>query len=90
MKIQRTANLRDQDLGDEVMVFEDATDRVHVLNATAAFVWRALEEPIGLDALEVKARAEFEVGPDDDVHAILQRALDQLTEKGLAGNQAQP
>lgn len=81
---QRTKDFRVQDLGDEIMVFEDTTDQVHVLNHTAAFVWRVLEGPIDLDALEAKARDHFDVESGDDVRAILQRALDQLVEKGLA------
>jgi hypothetical protein len=80
---RQKTGLRDQRMGDETMVFDADGDRVHVLNTTSGFIWRCLAEPCTRAELSEKVETEFDTSTVDDLSALVGRALDQLSEKGL-------
>lgn len=80
---RRKETFREQTMGDEIMVFDSGSDRVHVLNATSAFVWRCLEHPTPLKDIEVRLAETFDTSGTDDLSALVQRAVKQLVEKDL-------
>jgi hypothetical protein len=69
-------------MGNELMVFDEAADRVHVLNATAAAVWEALAEGCPMAELPARIEARFETA-GRDVAATVRSAIAILREKRL-------
>lgn len=70
-------------MGDELMVFDEVADKVHVLNVTSACVWKCLDDTFDLDLLEQRVRAHFKAGPEVDVRGMVGRALAQFEKLGL-------
>lgn len=80
--LKRT-DLRETPMGDDLMVFDERTDKVHVLNITSAFVWRCLDEAPDLEALAARLRERFQPDPAFDTRGLAQRAIAQLEQLGL-------
>jgi PqqD family protein of HPr-rel-A system len=78
----------EQQMGDELMLFDKRTDKVHVLNATSACVWGALKDGLDAAGIEERLRGAFDAGSVADVPALVQRAIGQLAEKGLVQPEA--
>lgn len=72
-----------KELGAEAMLYDAAKDELHVLNATARLIHRLAEEGRGLDEIEAAIRAGFQVPPDRDLRAEIERCLATLRDKGL-------
>jgi len=72
-----------EDLGDEIVIYDETQDEIHVLNDTAALIWRKLENaPTGEEVLEMLL-AEY---PDEDPATLKQDLTDlieDLDAKGL-------
>ncbi len=83
IRYQKKAGFREQRMGDEVMVFDAETDKVHVLNTTSAFVWKCLESAAATGEIRERLLASFDTQGVDDLDALIRRALDQLEGKGL-------
>ena len=52
-----------QFLGDELVIVHPETDRIFVLNRTAACIWELLSQHVQLDQIEEKLLEEFDVKP---------------------------
>lgn len=83
MKIAKRAGLKEQPLGQELMVVDEKTDKVHVLNPTSAFIWGCLDDTSEQTQIEARLRAKFNVPADFDVLGLVGRALQQFQEKNL-------
>ena len=70
-------------LGDELAVLDMETGAYVGFNATAAHVWRLIEEPRTLDDLCAAMTAEFDVDPTQCRTAVA-RLLSRLEAAGLA------
>ena len=79
----KRADLREQALGDEIMVFDEKADKVHVLNVTSAFLWRCLDETAEPAELEARLRARFSPPEATDVRGMVGRALAQFEKLNL-------
>lgn len=82
-QIKVRTDLREQRVGEEVMVFDESTDQVHVLNVTSAFVWDCLKDTASSEEIVTRIRREFSTDEDEDVDSLVARALSQLAERGL-------
>ena len=82
MKSRILAGLGKQKFGDETMVFDERSNRVHVLNATSAFVWQCLEEGCDDETIASRLAATFDTG-GKDTSDVVARTLALLREKGL-------
>ena len=80
--IKRT-DLKQQAMGEELMIMDEAADKVHVLNPTSAFIWSCLDESPEADEIERKLRGKFQVPAGYDVSGLIGRALDQFRSKKL-------
>ncbi|MFH0907224.1 MAG: PqqD family protein [bacterium] len=78
----RKQGIKEQKVGGEIVLIDELADRVHVLNATSAFVWTCLGEMAEAAPIEANVRAQFD-SAGKDVGALVQRALDQLLDQGL-------
>lgn len=79
----RKQGIKEQNVGGELMLIDNQADRVHVLNATSAFVWTCLGEISEAAQIEAKVREQFD-SAGKDVGTVVQRALGQLLDQGLA------
>jgi len=69
------------DLGDEMAVLDMRSGSYLGFNATAAHVWRLLEQPQTAESLCDSLRSEFAVN-EDRCRAAVDRLLDQFKAKG--------
>lgn len=79
----RTADISEQQVGEERMLFDEATDAVQVLNETAAFIWDCLAKPMSAGQVEAALGAAYEADPATDLAASVRRTLDTFLDKGL-------
>jgi hypothetical protein len=82
-KYQRRTGVGEQVVGDERMLLDEAANRVHVLNGTAAFIWDHLQSPVTVEEIEGQMAGEYDMAKAPDARASIQRVLDDLLEKGL-------
>ena len=80
---QHCAGMEARDMDSELMLLDDDTDRIHVLNGSAAFIWALLADPLTRQEIEAKLRMEYDVTPETDLQGLIARALDKLTGAGL-------
>ena len=72
----RAAGFVAANLGDELALLDMADGTYLGFNATAAHLWRLLDQPMTLEALCEAMLAEFDVSPDqcrDEIAALLDR-----------------
>jgi len=65
------------------MVYDPLQRKVHVLNPTAALIFKLSDGTHDLDFLERELRASFEVSRETNLRSELLAALESLREKGL-------
>ena len=69
-----------QEMGEEVLVYDQRRHRAHCLNETAALVWRALDGK--RTAAQVAARVRQERGVEMN-EAVVELAVEELRRGGL-------
>jgi Coenzyme PQQ synthesis protein D (PqqD) len=69
-----------QRLGDDVVLVHPTTDRIFLLNPTAARVWELLSEQRGLDEIKEKLLEEFE-GDEIQISREVDRTIACLTQE---------
>jgi hypothetical protein len=78
---QWEANVETSNIGGETLVVNG--DEIHVLNETAAFIWRLCDGRHTPVEIEAALREEYAVPSDRDVAADIARTLADLRSKGL-------
>lgn len=68
-------------VGGETLV--TSGNEIHVLNETAAFIWRLCDGKHTLPEIEAALRKEYAVSPDHDVGEDITRTLTDFWKKGL-------
>ncbi|MCY7338971.1 MAG: PqqD family protein [Sphingomonas bacterium] len=79
---ERTAQLLEAELGDELVALDAAAGNCFGFNAVAASVWRYLEQPRTLTELHTALLAEYDVDAEQ-CGQELRELLADLTEQGL-------
>ncbi|MFH0953478.1 MAG: HPr-rel-A system PqqD family peptide chaperone [Verrucomicrobiota bacterium] len=82
-KYQRRPGVGEQQVGDERMLLDEASNAVHVLNGSAASIWDCLKAPVTLDEIRQRLSSEYDLGAARNVPAMIQHTLDDLQKKGL-------
>jgi PqqD family protein of HPr-rel-A system len=80
---RRKKDLPEQVMGEELMVFDADSDKVHVLNKTSAFIWSCLGDDLDEEAIKQRLEKSFDLSTVQDVPEVIRTALRQLAEKGL-------
>lgn len=80
---QRRPDIRSQQVGDDLMLLDDASDTVHVLNGSATFIWNCLSSPTTIAGVEEQLRAEYDVSAMEDLPGLIRRTVSEFQEKGL-------
>ena len=65
------------------MVYDPVDRKVHILNPTAAMIFRLSDGMHDLDSLERDLRESFEVSRERDLRSEILAAIESLREKGL-------
>ncbi|HRN68433.1 MAG TPA: PqqD family protein [Promineifilum sp.] len=74
-------NIEAKEIGDETLLISG--DDIHVLNETAAFIWKLCDGTCDPAAIEAALREEYDVPSDRDVAIDVARALADFRSKGL-------
>lgn len=80
---QRRSQIREQQVGTERMLFDEASDAVHVLNGSAVFIWDCLKAPVTTAQIESMLRDEYDLSTVADVPAMIAGVLDDFRKKKL-------
>lgn len=70
-----------REIGGETLLISG--DDIHVLNETAAFIWKLCDGRSDPAAIETALREEYAIPPDRDVAADVARTLADFQAKGL-------
>lgn len=65
------------------MIYDPASENVHVLNVTSLFIWDLLDGRHSLTDIEQKMRENFEIPPGTDPLADIGKTIDDFRNRGL-------
>jgi len=72
-----------QPLGKELMVYDQAQDRVHVLNETAAMILRLYRQGRSPGEIEQELKAHYRLDENHNISEDISLSLKQLADYGL-------
>lgn len=70
-------------LGGELMLYDTAQDKVHVLNETGVLVWELLDGNKALAEIEENMRQKFPDAPAETINKDLREIIAKLKQEGL-------
>ena len=76
-------NLRVEEVGDELILWEDNPLQAHVLDRVQTRLYRLASEGKPVDEIEAGMRAAFQIPPDRVIRPMLVDMLLQLVKQGL-------
>jgi hypothetical protein len=79
--LSRSSDLDVHEVPDGYIVYDNARDRVHYLNQTAAIIFELCDSNIEADDVVGRVARAFELGPS--AHAEIRACLDLLLKEGL-------
>lgn len=83
----RKSGLVIQEAGDEVLVYDTATNQAHCLNGTAAFVWQSCDGRNTVGGITEMLNRKFDGKVGED---FVWLALDQLSRENLLEERLEP
>ena len=75
-----------QELGSELLIYNKETGDVHVLNSTAALIWKAAQTGKNEEEIFITLREEFSDVPDEQLREDLRHNLQELRTLSLLEN----
>jgi hypothetical protein len=85
---RRRSHVEERRAGEDLVLYDPAGGRLHVLNATAAAIWNLCDGSLPAPAIAGKFSAEFRVDPGQDPQADARLLLRSLFEAGLIEEKA--
>jgi len=79
--LSRASNLDVHEVPDGYIVYDNARDRVHYLNKTAAIIFEFCDNKLDMDEVVGRVAKAFDLGPS--AHAEIRVGLDLLLREGL-------
>lgn len=80
---RRRSHVEERLAGEDLVLYDPAGGRLHVLNATAAAIWRLCDGSLSAPAIAGRFSADFRVDPGQDPQADARLLLRSLFEAGL-------
>jgi Coenzyme PQQ synthesis protein D (PqqD) len=77
------SDVRSRQQGEELALADPENSKVHFLNETAEFIWELCDGDHTLMDIEMEIRSCFDVPPEADIRADIERTLVSLDKKGL-------
>ena len=82
-RYRRKDEIPGQAMGKDLMVFDPHTDRVHILNGTAAFIWGCLGDETDAGEIGRKIESAYDIPPGENVLEAVTTVLGNFVENGL-------
>ena len=79
--LSRASDLDIHEVPDGYIVYDNARDRVHYLNKTAAIIFEFCDSKLELNDVVERVAKAFDLGPS--AHAEIRAGLDLLLKEGL-------
>ncbi len=73
----------EKELDAELILHDSEKDDVHVLNATAKFIYNLYKEGKDVTEMEREVKKNFQIEDDQNIRTYVEDCLDELKEKGL-------
>ena len=80
---QKRADLQEQCVGEDLMVYDPVQQKIHILNPTAALIFRLSDGLHDLDSLERELRRGFATSNEQDLRSDILAVIQNLRDKGL-------
>lgn len=80
---KKKKGLSERRLGDEVMLYDQEADKVHILNQTGAILWNLLDGEKSLQEIEDYFLRQFPDIKKDDLSKDIKEIIERLKEEGL-------
>jgi len=80
---RRDSSLVYEYLNDEVVLYDEKGNTVHVLNATAKLIWELCDGVHSLEEIEQAIRSNFSGLEDRDIAQDILKVIDIFRRKGL-------
>ncbi len=81
--LPRRRDLSHRTVGQEILVRDPATGKVHFLNGTAALIWECCDGATTLEDCVSRLRQAYSVPADADLAADVRETLSGFRERGL-------
>lgn len=76
-------NISVRDLGNELMLYDGDTDKVHVLNETGAMIWNLINGKMPVSKIENELQNKFQDTSKETISSDLKEILKKLIDEGL-------
>jgi len=73
----------EKELESELILHDAEKDDVHVLNATAKFIYNLYKEGKDVTEMEREVKKDFQIEDGQDIRHYVEDCLNELKEKGL-------
>ena len=83
VKPKRADGVEARELGDECMLHDSRNGSVHIVNDTAAFVWRLCDGHHTVDEMVSALVEKYDIPADADVHKDIGGILADLTRQNV-------
>lgn len=87
MRFVRSSDVKEKMVGPDLALYVGSHRAIHVLNATARFIWESLQEPLTFEELLFVMTEAFEAD-EDELRADLRQTIDQYVALGIFAVQA--
>jgi hypothetical protein len=85
---RRRSHVEERRAGEDLVLYDPAGGRLHVLNATAAAIWRLCDGSLPAPAIAGRFSTDFRVDPGQDPPGDARLLLRSLFEAGLIEEKA--
>lgn len=84
----RRPHVQERTAGADLVLYDPVGGRLHVLNPTAAAVWKMCDGSLPTSTLAGRFSEVYAIGPDQDPLADVRQVLKQFLEAGLIEDRA--
>ena len=72
-----------KDLGEELLIYDELSDKAHFLNGTAKEIFLLLQKNYSHEEIEKGIRNKFEIKDDRNIKDDIKKAYEEFKAKGL-------
>ena len=72
-----------KDLGEELLVYDELSDKAHFLNGTAKEIFLLLQKNYSHEEIEKEIRKKFKINDDSNIENDIKKAYEEFKTKGL-------
>lgn len=82
-KPMKKSNVHARKLGSEWLLYEAETEKLHVLNPTAEFVWRLCDGSRDIEDIKNEMRNKFKITDEQKLEDDLNAVLNEFVQIGV-------